>query len=93
MLLADGCRAIVGSINLTPGSFDERRELAIEVNDDEIVERLHEIAHFDWENSHPLDLTDAGLFEDLEYRGNGGSEQFILDVYNEKKKHHLHQKK
>ena len=29
MLLADGCRAIVGSINLTPGSFDSRRELAL----------------------------------------------------------------
>ena len=31
MLLADGERAIVGSINLAPGSFDSRRELAIEV--------------------------------------------------------------
>ena len=31
MLLADGLRAIVGSINLAPGSFDSRRELAIEV--------------------------------------------------------------
>jgi cardiolipin synthase len=29
MLLADGLKAIVGSINLTPGSFDSRRELAI----------------------------------------------------------------
>ncbi len=31
MLLADEARAIVGSINLAPGSFDTRRELAIEV--------------------------------------------------------------
>ena len=85
MLLADGCRAIVGSINLTPGSFDDRRELAIEVNDAEIVERLHEIAQFDWENSHKLDLTDAGLFEDLEFRGEGGSEKFILDPENHSK--------
>jgi phosphatidylserine/phosphatidylglycerophosphate/cardiolipin synthase-like enzyme len=30
MLLADGLRAIVGSINLAPGSFDDRQELAIE---------------------------------------------------------------
>src|SRR6185312_6479274 len=82
MLLADGCRAIVGSINLTPGSFDDRRELAIEVNDTEIVERLHEIAKFDWENSHRLDLTDAGLFEDLELRGEGGSEKLVLDPEN-----------
>ena len=32
MLLADEKRAIVGSINLTPGSFDARRELAIETS-------------------------------------------------------------
>ena len=92
MLLADGCRAIVGSINLTPGSFDDRRELAIEVNDTEIVERLHEIAQFDWENSHRLDLTDAGLFEDLEFRGEGGSEKFVLDREPHKKdKDHNHE--
>jgi len=93
MLLADGCRAIVGSINLTPGSFDDRRELAIEVNDTEIVERLHEIARFDWENSHRLDLTDAGLFEDLEFRGEGGSEKLVLDPEHPKKdKNHKHKK-
>ncbi len=92
MLLADECRAIVGSINLTPGSFDDRRELAIEVNDDVIIERLHTIAKFDWENSHRLDLTDAGLFEDLEYRGSGGAEKLVLNPEREKKKHHDHKK-
>ncbi len=93
MLLADGCRAIVGSINLTPGSFDDRRELAIEVNDTDIVERLKEIAHYDWKNSHPLDLTDAGLFEDLELRGSGGSEKLVLNVSKELKKKKDHNKK
>jgi cardiolipin synthase len=68
MLFADRVRAIVGSINLAPGSFDSRRELAIEVNDDDVVERLHKIVHHDWENSHPLDLTDEGLLADLEDR-------------------------
>ena len=63
-----GLRSIVGSINLAPGSFDDRRELAIEANDDEIVERLHKVAHHDWENSHPLDLSDEGLLADLEDR-------------------------
>ena len=87
MLLADGCRAIVGSINLTSGSFDDRRELAIEVNDAEIIERLHEIAKLDWENSHQLDLTDASLFEDLEYRGTGGSEKLALTIKPEKHKY------
>jgi cardiolipin synthase len=92
MLLADGLRAIVGSINLAPGSFDHRRELAIEVHDDEIVERLQRIAHHDWENSHTLDLTDEGLFEDLEHRGQGGSEKLVLDL-DENKKHHKGHKK
>ena len=40
MLLADSSRAIIGSINLAPGSFDSRRELAIEVHKAELVERL-----------------------------------------------------
>ena len=66
MLLADGSRAIIGSINLTPGSFDSRRELAIEVHKDEIVERLQKIAHHDWKDSHLLDLTDEGLLAELQ---------------------------
>jgi cardiolipin synthase len=66
MLLADGIKAIVGSINLTPGSFDSRRELAIEVHEDDVVDRLHDIVRQDWENSRPLDLTDEGLLADLQ---------------------------
>jgi cardiolipin synthase len=66
MLLADGLKAIVGSINLTPGSFDSRRELAIEVHDDEVIDRLHGVVHQDWENSRPLDLSDEGLLADLQ---------------------------
>jgi cardiolipin synthase A/B len=68
MLLADGVAAIVGSINLAPGSLDGRRELAIEVREDEVVERLETIAHHDWKHSHPLDLSDEGLLADLEDR-------------------------
>lgn len=68
MLLADGIAGVVGSINFAPGSFDGRRELAIESRDADVVERLHRIAHHDWENSHPLDLSDAGLLADLEGR-------------------------
>ncbi|HZX96848.1 MAG TPA: phospholipase D-like domain-containing protein [Myxococcales bacterium] len=65
MFLADGVAAIVGSINLAPGSLDDRRELAIEVRDDEVVERLHRVARHDWEHSHRLDLSDEGLLADL----------------------------
>lgn len=88
MLLADGCRAIIGSINLAPGSFDHRRELAIEVHDEDIIERLQKIAHHDWENSHTLDLSDEGLYDDLEKRGSGGSDKLVLEVHKHKKKHH-----
>jgi len=86
MLLADGLRAIVGSINLAPGSFDDRRELAIETRDDNLVERLHKIAHHDWEHSHPLDLSDEGLLSDLEERGSGGTNKLVLNVKSKKKK-------
>src|SRR6266851_1192472 len=65
MLLADGTAAIVGSINLAPGSFDGRRELAIEVRDDEVVERLDKVAHHDWKHSHPLGLSADGLLADI----------------------------
>ena len=65
LLFADGVRAIVGSINLAPGSFDSRRELAIEFRDDDVIDRIHKVVHDDWKNSHPIDLTDAGLMADL----------------------------
>ena len=92
MLLADGCRAIVGSINLSPGSFDHRRELAIEVHDAPVVERLKKIAHHDWENSHTLDLSDQGLLEDLENMGKVGIDKLVLDENSEIQKHHKHKK-
>ena len=88
MLLADGCRAIVDSINLTPGSFDHRRELAIEVHDAEVIDRLKKIAHFDWENSHTLQLTDEGLLDDLDNHGAGGADKLVLNEDNKKEKHH-----
>ena len=74
MLLADGVAAIVGSINFADGSLDGRRELAIEVRDDHVVERLHRVARHDWEHSHPLDLSDEGLLADLEDRIKGSAE-------------------
>ena len=66
LLFSDDLKAIIGSINLAPGSFDSRRELAIEVRDEEIADRLRGVVHKDWENSRPLDLSDEGLLNDLE---------------------------
>jgi cardiolipin synthase A/B len=78
MLLADHKRAIVGSINLAPGSFDSRRELAIEVDDSPVVERLHDVAAHDWKHSHPLDLTDEGLQAEMEAHEMEASEELGL---------------
>jgi phosphatidylserine/phosphatidylglycerophosphate/cardiolipin synthase-like enzyme len=78
MLLADHARAIVGSINLAPGSFDSRRELAIEVDDEHVIKRLSKIAHRDWEHSHPLDLTDEGLLEEFKDHKTKGAENLAL---------------
>ena len=94
MLLADGCRAIIGSINLTPGSFDHRRELAIEVEDAPVIERLKKIAHYDWENSHPLDLSDHGILDDLHNTSEAGVEKLVLyeKGAEKNKEHHKHNK-
>jgi hypothetical protein len=50
------------------------------VHDDEIVERLHQVAKHDWENSHPLDLSDEGLFADLDDRNEDNAAYLALDV-------------
>jgi len=80
MLLADDKRAIVGSINLAPGSFDARRELAIESDHHHVVRRLREVSERDWEHSHRLDLSDEGLLADIEKRAQGASGKLVLDA-------------
>jgi cardiolipin synthase A/B len=80
MLVADGVAAIVGSINFAAGSLDDRRELAIEVRDDEVVSRLQKVARDDWEHSHPLDLSDEGLLADLEGRIGGSAGMLGIDA-------------
>jgi phosphatidylserine/phosphatidylglycerophosphate/cardiolipin synthase-like enzyme len=85
LLLADGVRAIIGSINLAPGSFDSRRELAIEVRDEDVIDRLHDVTRADWKNSHPLDLTDEGLLAELDDHGaEGVEEELALDAHHHK---------
>jgi len=86
LLLADNVRGIVGSINLAPGSFDSRRECAIEVRDEDVVGRLHEVTHADWKNSHPLDLSDEGLLSELEDYDESAAEDLALDAQNGKHK-------
>ena len=69
IMVADDSRAIVGSINLSPGSFDDRRELAIETSSDRVVRRLVETARHDWKHSRKLPLSDEAVLADLEGRG------------------------
>jgi phosphatidylserine/phosphatidylglycerophosphate/cardiolipin synthase-like enzyme len=80
MLLADGVRALVGSINFAAGSLDTRRELAIEVHDDDVVARLDRIVRHDWEHSHPMDLSDEGLLADLDGRIEGIAKLLAINV-------------
>ena len=81
MLLADEKRAIVGSINLTPGSFDARRELAIETTSRHVVKRLVEVSHRDWKHSRKLDLSDEGLLADFEKHGAKGADKLAIPTH------------
>jgi phosphatidylserine/phosphatidylglycerophosphate/cardiolipin synthase-like enzyme len=69
IMIADDKRAIVGSINLSPGSFDDRRELAVETSCDHVVRRLVETAEHDWNHSRKLPLSDAAVLAELEGHG------------------------
>jgi cardiolipin synthase len=89
LLLADGNRTIVGSINLAPGSFDTRRELAIEVKDEHVTKRIDEIIRQDWKNSKPLDLSDEALLKELEDVDDDVAEDLAL----QSPKHRKHGKK
>ncbi|MFY9751946.1 MAG: phospholipase D-like domain-containing protein [Candidatus Acidiferrales bacterium] len=86
MLLIDDCRVIVGSINLAPGSFDSRRELAIEVPGGPVVERMSKIVHHDWKHSHKLDLTDQGLLAELQRHDIEAEDELALDPAAKKRK-------
>lgn len=80
MLLADSKRAIIGSINLAPGSFDARRELAVETEDHHAVKRLERTVKQDWDMSHELDLSDVALLKDLNKREGLSPDKLVLDA-------------
>lgn len=69
MMVADDEKAIVGSINLSPGSFDDRRELAIETSDKHVLKRLLKTVHHDWKHSVKLPLSDEAIAADLQDHG------------------------
>ena len=81
MLLTDTSRAIIGSINLAPGSFDSRRELAIEVDERHAIDRLVEVVKSDWEGSRTLDLSDEGLLSELENYDENVAEDLAIEPH------------
>jgi phosphatidylserine/phosphatidylglycerophosphate/cardiolipin synthase-like enzyme len=78
MMLSDGLRTIVGSINLSPGAFDDRRELAIELDEAPITRRLGATFDHDWHRAHHIDLTDHGILKDLEKHGSDALEWIFV---------------
>ncbi len=54
LLIADGCRALVGSMNIDRSAFDLRRELGCVVSDPDAIERLSAQFASDWDNSGAL---------------------------------------
>jgi phosphatidylserine/phosphatidylglycerophosphate/cardiolipin synthase-like enzyme len=97
LILADDSHAIIGSINLAPGSFDSRRELAIQVDDAHIIHRIKKTLENDWANSHPLDLSDAALLAELEDYDPSVREDLAIstnkiDKRHKDEKHHANKK-
>jgi phosphatidylserine/phosphatidylglycerophosphate/cardiolipin synthase-like enzyme len=78
IMIADDRRAIIGSINLSPGSFDDRRELAIETTSSGVVRRLVETARHDWKHSRKLPLSDKAVLADLQEHGVGDVSRLAL---------------
>ena len=84
VLVADKARAVVGSINLTSSSFDDRRELAVHLDDPQVMERLVKVVHGDWRSSRPLDLSDRAVLSDLErHPKNGGFPRILPAATNQ----------
>ena len=58
LILADGSRALLGSMNIDRSAFDLRRELGIGVDDQAIIARLRRIFTHEWEHSHRYEVPD-----------------------------------
>ena len=78
LLLADGERALVGSVNFSPASLDRRRELAIETDDAGAIKALQAALAHDWSQSRPIDLSEEGLREELERHGRADDADHLL---------------
>ena len=58
LILADGKRALLGSMNIDRSAFDLRRELGIIFDDEPVIERLSQIFGHEWDHSHRYEAPD-----------------------------------
>lgn len=80
----------MGSIKLAPGSFDARRELAVQTDAGHVIKRLIKVTHQDWENSNPLDLSDEGLLVGSRKARAEGADKLAIVADHDKKEHSQH---
>jgi cardiolipin synthase A/B len=63
LILADGKRALLGSMNIDRSAFDLRRELGIMCDDEPIIARLSQIFAHEWDHSHRYNVPDPLAFD------------------------------
>lgn len=61
--IIDGTRAVVGSMNLRTESLDQRREVCILVDDEDVIRRLNAVFAGDWENKSAPSSTAATIVD------------------------------
>jgi phosphatidylserine/phosphatidylglycerophosphate/cardiolipin synthase-like enzyme len=55
LVIVDGLRAYVGSVNMSSASMDQNREAGILVSQDDIIDRLNQSFEQDWNRGTPAD--------------------------------------
>jgi phosphatidylserine/phosphatidylglycerophosphate/cardiolipin synthase-like enzyme len=68
LLIVDGERALVGSMNIDRSAFDLRRELGVVVHDKSIIKALTRVFERDWKEAKPYDAPDP-LKPDTHHEG------------------------
>src|SRR6516164_343270 len=63
LIVADGARALMGSMNLDRSAFDLRRELGAVVHAPAIVERLQKLFDHDWQKAEHWEAPDPLAFD------------------------------
>jgi phosphatidylserine/phosphatidylglycerophosphate/cardiolipin synthase-like enzyme len=58
LIIADGRRAQVGSMNIDRSAFDLRRELGVVIADHAAVRQLERVFEADWQDSHRYEPPD-----------------------------------